>query len=344
MKISFPGGTMRGMRTERMMTDGYAGKRLVESECVGGGRGGHHGWFRLDGSKPTRKPQSPTSAGDQHKGFLNLRFEAMTTQVGLWLSSCHPMAAMALEKARHFVHEAEQRLSRFVPDSELARLNAGAGSGPRRVSLLLWELVETALDLARVSTGLVDPTVLPGLVRAGYGPGNCAGAIDYRAVELNREAQTITLPRATALDLGGVAKGWLADQIATALGSLGPTLVDMGGDLRAHGNRPWAVGLEAPLQPGRILLDFDLSEGGVATSSIARRRWGTDRHHLIDPRSGMPARTDLWQASVFAPTATAAEGAAKTVVILGCEAGQAYLAQAGMRAILVRKDGQVVRT
>lgn len=332
------------------MTDGYTCKRLVESECAGGVRGGHPGRVGLDGPDSARVLELSTgrqvsSAGDQHPSVLtSLSFEAMTTRVSFWLYSWQPLAAAAaLEKARNFVHEAEQRLSRFLPESELSRLNAGAGSGPRRVSPLLLELVEAALGLARASNGLVDPTVLPGLVRAGYGPGNSAGVIDYRTVAVDREAQTISLPQATALDLGGVAKGWLADRIATTLGRWGPTLVDMGGDLRARGNHPWPVGVEDPLQPGRLLLDFDLSEGGVATSSIARRSWGVDQHHLIDPRSGTPACTDLWQASVFASAATAAEGAAKAVLLLGCDAGQAYLAQAGMPAILVRKDRRVVR-
>lgn len=330
------------------MTDGC--NRLVESECAGGVRGRHPGRLGLAGPVSPRAFELSTGgrvsgAGDQYPSVLtSLSFEAMTTRVGFWLYSRQPLAAAAaLEEARQFVHEAEQRLSRFLPESELSRLNAGAGNGPRRVSPLLLELVEAALALAKVSTGLVDPTVLPALVRAGYGPGNSVGVIDYQAVEVDREAQTISLPQATALDLGGVAKGWLADHIATTLGRWGSSLVDIGGDLRARGSRPWPVGVEDPLQPGRILLDFDLVEGGVATSSIARRSWGVDQHHLIDPRSGTPARTDLWQTSVFAPTATAAEGAAKAVLLLGCEAGQAYLGQAGMPAILVRKNGQVVR-
>ena len=269
----------------------------------------------------------------------------MTTDVGFWLLSSHPTAAQtALERARQVVQAAEQRLSRFRPDSELSRLNAAAGSGPCSVSPELLEVVLAALGLARVSGGLVDPTVLPALVRAGYGPGPEVGRIDYRAVEVDSDAQTVTLPRGTALDLGGVAKGWLADRIGTMLSSYGEVLVDLGGDLRAVGSRPWPIGVEDPLNPGRQLLNVDFRDGGVATSSVARRRWGVDRHHLIDPRSGQPAQTDLWQATVFAATATTAEGAAKAVLLLGMEAGQAYLAQAGLLGILVGKDGRVIRT
>lgn len=275
---------------------------------------------------------------------IESRFEAMTTHIGLWLACPdRERGQAALREVEEIVREAELRLSRFRPESELSRLNANHGQGPQTVSPMLFEVTRAALALASGSGGLVDPTVLPALVRAGYGPGSGRGTINFRGVRLDRRRRTVQLAEGVRLDLGGVAKGWLADRAAGRLSREGPALIDMGGDLRATGRRPWGVGVEHPLRPGHILVRLELREGALATSSVARRRWGENLHHLIDPRTGEPALTDLWQATAGAASATGAEGAAKTALLLGLEAGRDYLAREGLAGILVGKDGRVVR-
>ena len=127
------------------------------------------------------------------------------------------------------------------------------------------------------------------------------------------------LQEGTGVDLGGIAKGWLADRLAERLGA--NCLVNLGGDLFARGGGPegsgWPVGFA-----GKTLLLKDL---GAATSGTRYRRWGADLHHLIDPRSGLPAVSDLEEVSVLAPTGADAEIFAKTALLLGREAGDYFL-------------------
>lgn len=122
-----------------------------------------------------------------------------------------------------------------------------------------------------------------------------------------------------AIDLGGIAKGWIADRAVERLGS--NSLVSCGGDLHARGGgesgEGWPVGFG-----DRTLLLKDLA---AATSGTTKRRWGDGLHHLIDPRTGAPSTTELHEVSVLAETAVDAEILAKTAFLLGPERAEAYL-------------------
>lgn len=246
----------------------------------------------------------------------------------------------AVEEARGLAESIEQCLSRFLPNSELCQLNSKAGLGPQPVSPWLFAAVEASLELSELSGGLIDPTVLPCLVRAGFGPGPRSGRVSYRSVRIESSRQTIELDSEVSLDLGGVAKGWTADFLASRLRALGPSLVDLGGDLRSEGSRSWLIEVEDPYHPNRDIAQIELCSEGVATSNLLKRRRGAS-HHLIDPRTRSPALTDLVAATVVAPTATLAEGAAKVVLLLGDKAGRAFLSRAGLWGVLVNRDGRV---
>jgi thiamine biosynthesis lipoprotein len=148
------------------------------------------------------------------------------------------------------------------------------------------------------------------------------------------------------LDLGGIAKGWTVQQAGQKLGQLGPALVDAGGDIACIGLPPtgstWLVSIDNPLQPNTDLATLTLNNDVVATSSLARRRWqyqGQPVHHLIDPRTGAPAITDLLSVTVIGPRLPDAEIHAKVALILGAEKGLAYLAtQPDVSALLVATD------
>jgi thiamine biosynthesis lipoprotein len=153
------------------------------------------------------------------------------------------------------------------------------------------------------------------------------GRIDYRRVHLDARDRSFELEEETAIDLGGVAKGWAADALASALRGHGNVLVDLGGDIAAQGSKAWSLGVEGPFRPGRDLAEISLRAGGVATSSSTLKRRWANGHQLIDPRSGRPARTDL--AATTAPSATEAEGAAKVALLLSEKPARSFLEQAG---------------
>ena len=158
------------------------------------------------------------------------------------------------------------------------------------------------------------------------------------------------MPVGMRLDLGGVAKGWAADQAVRALSAVGPALVDAGGDIAVSGPRtdgsPWAIGVADPFEDDQQCDLLLLTGGGVATSGRDYRRWqqgGRWQHHLIDPRTGLPSTSDVVSATVIAPTASEAEVAAKVVLLLGSVAGLRWLEARPTLAGCIMCDDRVPR-
>ncbi len=236
-----------------------------------------------------------------------------------------------LERAADWVRQMERRLTRFDADSELMRLNAAAGAW-HPVSDELEHLLRQALGAWETSGGLVNAAVLPAMLAIGYSRTFAAGPGPVR-----REARPLPpLPEVLevvpgrarvepgwGIDLGGIAKGWLADRLSERLGE--ECLVNLGGDLYARGGglegEGWPVGFG-----GVTVL---LRDQGAATSSTRRRAWevaGERLHHLVDPRTGRPSDSDLSEVSVVAADATRAEVCAKTALLLGSTEAPAFLA------------------
>lgn len=255
----------------------------------------------------------------------------------------------------------EQCLSRFRPDSELSRLNRTFDQ-PVRVSRTLWEVLSVARSVQRQSGGLLTPTVLDALAQAGYdrdftqlasdgiadpGHGHHGTAPELATVLFNEGDHSVCLHKDVHLDLGGVAKGWAADRAMNLLRQEGPVLVDAAGDIAISGPNlngdPWVIGVANPFHPRHDFLNLELHTGGVATSGRDRRRWmqgGHWRHHIIDPRSGQPALTDLLTVTVVAPDVMEAEAGAKTAFLLGSTAGLEWIeANTSLAGLLVLEDG-----
>ena len=273
-------------------------------------------------------------------------------------------AAGALQRAVALLRRAERRLSRFDPRSDLSRINRRAGE-PVRVGRLTRAVVAEALAAAHATGGLFDPTVLRAVQAAGYdrdfallakGGAVTADAPDvprarFRAVEIDWQAGTVRVPVGAELDLGGIAKGWLADAVVRRLRRYGAALADLGGDIAVAGRPPgeeaWQIEVADPWDGPRPLVVLHLRPGtaGVATSGVLRRRWSTPdgpRHHIIDPRTGRPACTDLVQVTVAAPRAAAAEAAATAALLLGRDKAATVLALSGCLAgVLVDVHGTV---
>jgi FAD:protein FMN transferase len=242
----------------------------------------------------------------------------------------------ALERCEAQVREAEARFTRFLPDSELARLNAGDGRY-LPVSAEMFAMLEAALWAFAESDGLVNAAVLPAVLSAGYDRPFRLGLsqpADPAAIQLPPLPTVLLLDAATrsaalapgaALDLGGIAKGALADLLIDELGH--NAVCNLGGDLRVRGSGPEGDGWHIGLCDGSAVA---LTEGAVCTSGTTRRRWGQSAHHLIDPRSGLPAKTDLGEVSVVTDSALRGEVYAKCAMLLGADAGVAFLEAKGV--------------
>jgi len=172
-------------------------------------------------------------------------------------------------------------------------------------------------------------------------------------VARDAQARSVRLAEGVGLDFGGVAKGWAADETVARLSAFGPALMDAGGDIAISGPRqgetPWAIGVANPFFPDDALDNLLLPRrAGVATSGRDYRRWqrnGRWFHHILDPRTGRPAETDVLTATVLAPSAARAEVAAKVALILGSQAAMPWLAaRPELAACLVLEDGRQLRT
>jgi thiamine biosynthesis lipoprotein len=271
-------------------------------------------------------------------------FRAMNSDLVLAAEGDLRELEQGFKQARMFVEASEARFTRFSDSSELAALNRAAG-GWVSVSTELYELVQEASDLSEQTEGLFDPSILDDLERAGYdksmdqirehGAGAPrvaakSGRGDFRATQFDPAKGAIRLPPGRRLDLGGIAKGWIAERAARVLDEYANACtVNAGGDLFAiglpAGETAWAIALEDPRDPRETLAVLRVGPGAVATSSITKRRWrqGTRvMHHLIDPRTGLPAQTDWLSVTVIAPHATTAEVFAKALLIAGSRAAQ----------------------
>jgi len=281
-------------------------------------------------------------------------FHAMGTTISLLLPA--GQSDQGLNIVRTLFAEWEQALSRFIPESELSRLNEQPGK-PVPVSDLLYNVLATALTAARETQGIYDPTMLDQLVKLGYDrtfddlpagrpdpliPGEPGGG--WRGIRVDTIRRRVRLPAGIKLDFGGIAKGMAVDSALAQLSASGisPALVNAGGDLAIDGLPPgeeqWQLSV-----PGRDRhWSIPLSRGAVATSGIARRHWkqgNTLRHHLLDPRTGLPAQSDLWSVTVVTDRCEQGEVAAKVAFILGSQEGAAFLLKHHIAGLLVLEDG-----
>lgn len=256
----------------------------------------------------------------------------------------------------------DRACSRFRPDSDLERVNAGAGGAVAADPLLL-DAVDVALRAARRTGGAVDPTVGQALRVLGYDrdfaslePGRPSATFSvvpvagWRQVVVDRPAGTIRIPAGTRLDLGATAKASAADRAAAAAcrrAGCG-VLLSLGGDMAAAGPAPTA-GWNVQLADwcGEDLdgsgAAVQITDGGLATSGTTARRWqagGQEVHHVIDPATSRPAATPWRTVTVSAGSCLDANVAATAALVMG-HAAPAWLAERHLPARLVTESGAV---
>jgi thiamine biosynthesis lipoprotein len=267
-------------------------------------------------------------------------FRAMNTDILLTAQGSPSRIRDGFELARRFIQASEKRFTRFSDSSELSELNRSSGT-PFQASIDMFSVVSMAQRFFHLTRGLFDPSILPELQRVGYDRSmellrqqGAAPLFEFLAagehpsfseVDLDERRSLILLPSGMSIDLGGIAKGWIAEQAALMLSDFSSACaVNAGGDMfligLPDGEGKWSVELENPLQPDRTLTTLRVNPGGVATSSVTKRAWkqdGIPRHHLIDPRTGESAITDWLSMTVMAAHACEAEVFAKALFIGG---------------------------
>lgn len=288
-----------------------------------------------------------------------------TARLAVWPASALAAAAGAIDRE---LDRLDQAASRFRADSEVSLLHAADGQ-PVDVSDALAEAISVALAAAQWSGGLTDPTIGAALIALGYD--RDFAQLDWRSwreddrvpapspqaawESVRLAGRRVQLPPGVILDLGATAKGlgadWSADAALRAA-NCGGVVVSLGGDVAAAGDSPlggWPVLVaddhRIPDRSGWPATQLvRLSRGGLATSSITCRRWwrsGRMLHHIIDPRTGLPAAGPWRTVSVAAATCADANAASTAAIVSGSAAPQ-WLAARDIPARLAGHDGSVL--
>ncbi|MEO1337964.1 MAG: FAD:protein FMN transferase [Myxococcota bacterium] len=252
--------------------------------------------------------------------------------------SAYAKAEQAVWTALNAVND---RMSTYIPESEVSRF-AGAPAGvPFALSASTVEVVQKALAISAATDGAFDVTVRPLVDAWGFGPdgrperkpgADATSAllqrIGYDKLRLDAEKKTLTKTTSSvSIDLSAIAKGYAVDRVAAGLEALGHRdyLVEVGGEMRARGQRGakgvWRVGIESPKTDGRsVARVIALKDRGLATSGNYRNFYmedGVRYAHTIDPKSGQPVRHRLQSVSVIHPESAMADGWATALMVLG---------------------------
>jgi thiamine biosynthesis lipoprotein len=243
-------------------------------------------------------------------------------------------AEAAIEAAFAEVARVEELLSEWKDTSEISELNRRAGQGPVAVGPEFLELALSARKMSELTDGAFDVTFAPcwalwdfrtGVVPTDREREDCTALVGWRGLLIDEGASTVELGLGgMRIGISGIGKGYGVDRAASVLEERGFTsyLVDGGGDVRLSG-RPWTVGVAHPRRSGELLGRLEVSEGSIVTSGDYYRyfeRDGLRYHHILDPRSGMPARVAV-AVTLIAPDATSADALATGLFVLGPERG-----------------------
>ena len=251
--------------------------------------------------------------------------------------------AACCDRCRFF----ERTLSRTRADSDLARAHAGAPD-PVDVAPETAELVELAQGYCARSEGLFDITMGTVTQLWDFHTSKVPSAralaaklphVDWRRIRVDRKAQTLAIEDPEAvLDLGGIAKGYIADDLAGILRARGVNrfVLNLGGNVLVAGGRPaderarpphragdpWRIGIVNPFDPAHHRALVDLADGSVVTSGAFERSFakgGRVYHHILSPRTGEPAVTDVASATIVAARSLDCDGYSTTAFMLGAE-------------------------
>lgn len=266
----------------------------------------------------------------------------------------------AADRAFAEIVRLERIFSSYIPDSDVSKVSAGAGGGMVPVAPEVIEALVTAIKISDLSEGAFDPTIgaLAGLWgysgEKGTVPSNteisrALTLVDYKKIEIDPDQVGIRLSKkGMALNLGGVAKGYIVRKALDALKKEGVTraIIHAGGDMAVFGGdieTPFSIGIQDPREK-KTLGEAYLSDGAVSTSGDYERFFikdGKRYHHILDPKTGWPAAQTM-SVTIIARDHTLADGLSTAIFVLGPEKGMALIERLdSVEGVIIDKNGSV---
>lgn len=286
-------------------------------------------------------------------------FYAMDTAMNISAYGLH--AQDAVNESISYINELEAAISRTRAESDIAKLNDAQGE-PVELSEQAADILSEALRLAQQTDGYFDPTIAPLSDLWGIGTEHAAVPaqtdidkilpyIGYKTVQL--KGNTALLAANIGIDLGGIGKGYAADQVAAILKQKGikQALVSLGGNVYVIGEKekgtPWSVGITDPDDESTYFGILSVSDTSVVTSGDYERYFeqnGKRYCHIFDPKTGYPAETDLRSVTVVSQKSVEADAYTTALFVMGFEKAKAFCQTHHIDAVFMRKDHTVYVT
>ncbi|HSQ51667.1 MAG TPA: FAD:protein FMN transferase [Nitrospiraceae bacterium] len=259
------------------------------------------------------------------------------------------------------IRRLEELLSTWIPTSELSRVNTSAGVMPVSVSPETMTVVQGAIRIAEMTDGGFNIAIGPAIEAWSVTDDQripteseldaLRPLVDLQAVHADARKQTIFLEKAgMRIDVGGIGKGYAADQAVEALRRAGASagVVALSGDIKTFGQLPggrkFPVGIQHPRKEGEVLAFIDLENEAISTAGDYERyfeRDGVRYHHILDPKTLQPARR-CQSVTVIAREGMLADGLDTGIFVMGVESGMSLVeAVPGVEAIIVDHEGVV---
>jgi len=261
-----------------------------------------------------------------------------------------------IERAFNAFYKVEQACSRFTSSSEVMQAAHMVGT-PVKISPFLFEPLRFAIEMARLTDGLFDPTVGKAMEQQGFNrhyltgdliESPSAASVSYQDIILNEQTRTLTLKKPLVIDLGAVAKGFAIDLASHELEEFQGFVVNAGGDLYAGGldehGQPWKIGIQHPYQKEQVIDTIEISNQAICTSGSYERRnpAKSDLHHLMNPITNQTPN-EWVSASIIAPFAMMADAFSTASFLYGSEKAKGFIEEMNLKGIMVTPELQIVR-
>jgi len=255
----------------------------------------------------------------------------------------------------------ERLLSKTIPGSDVDRINKAGGQAVT-VDPETWEILRWAREISSLTNGAFAVTIAPLTAMWDFTDGTqrmptdeerlaALPLVDDSAIILG-ENNTVTLPAGMEIDLGGIAKGYIADRMAEMLrGKASGVILSLGGNVYVLGQKPdgttYNVGIQDPDgKNGEVLAVVNTTDRSVVTSGIYERQFvkdGISYHHILDPVDGLPSRSDLASATIVGTSSMDADALATACIVMGREKALKFMQEQGIEGVLVTRDRQVYK-
>ncbi len=256
----------------------------------------------------------------------------------------------------------EQMLSKTIAASDVSRINSAAGK-PVTVDLETWEILRRAKEINTLTGGAFSITIAPvtalwtftgmetNVIPTDEKRLSVLPLVDDQKIQLG-EGYTVTLPAGMQIDLGGIAKGYIADKVAELIREKGCSgIVSLGGNVYTVGQKPdgtkFSVGVRDPESASGYLGIIYTGDGTVVTSGTYERGFnfgGVRYHHILDPQTGWPSQSDLVSATFVMDSSMTADALATACIVIGSEKALELTTAHGLDALFIRQDGTVLFT